>query len=365
LITMKIAFLGGANTIHAVRWVNGLASRGHEVCLYSIVPLGIHKLDSRVRLVVLPFSSAVGYILNAFHFRRAIDLFDPDVVNVHYASGYGTLGMLSGCKRVVLSVWGADVYNFPDQNRLCRALVSLNLNRARWVTSTSRVMAQRTLSLMGRNKLSVVHFGVDTEIFAPEDKAEGHVNAGTPVVIGTVKTMHPKYGIDILLKAYSRLVLRKGVHATRLVIVGGGPDLESLKVLSKELGVEKSCDFVGAVAHAEVPKWLRKMDVFCALSRDESESFGVAAIEAGACGIPVVVSECGGLPEVVQQGRTGFVVPKEDPTAAAEALELLVSDPELRRKMGQYGRSHVVESYNWRDSLSAMEDVYRFVSSDR
>jgi glycosyltransferase involved in cell wall biosynthesis len=117
--------------------------------------------------------------------------------------------------------------------------------------------------------------------------------------------------------------------------------------------------FVGAVAHAQVPEQLHSFDIFAAASRLDSESFGVAVIEASACGLPVVVTRAGGLPEVVRRGETGLVVERENPAALAEALQRLIDDPTLRARLGAAGRAHVQACYEWDTSVQTMIDVYR------
>ena len=106
-----------------------------------------------------------------------------------------------------------------------------------------------------------------------------------------------------------------------------------------------------------MPNELAKLDVYVALSRLDSESFGVAIIEAGAARRPVVVSDAGGLPEVTIEGTTGLVVPRENPQAAADAIEKLVLNPELRVSMGEAGRKHVAETYSWDACLEKMMEV--------
>ena len=129
--------------------------------------------------------------------------------------------------------------------------------------------------------------------------------------------------------------------------------------LLKELGIADVTTFVGQVDHQGVPAQLAEIDIYVALSRLDSESFGVAVLEASAMALPVVVSDAGGLPEVVVDGQTGIVVKRDDPAAAAAALEELVLDPERRTAMGAAGRRHVEEKYSWGASVELMESVYR------
>src|SRR5699024_7160167 len=129
--------------------------------------------------------------------------------------------------------------------------------------------------------------------------------------------------------------------------------------ISHTLKIADRVEFIGRVPHHQVPAELEKLDIYVALSRLDSESFGVAIIEAGAAKRPVVVSDAGGLPEVTIEGKTGFVVPREDSQAAADAIEKLVLNPELRRKMGKAGHKHVANTYNWDTCIETMERVFQ------
>jgi glycosyltransferase involved in cell wall biosynthesis len=222
-------------------------------------------------------------------------------------------------------------------------------------------MKEQTLSLVPTSNVTVVPFGIDTGVFS---KAESRPLEKGEVVVGTVKTLAPKYGIDILIRAFAlaREDLResKSEEAVRLrlLIVGGGPDETKLKILAEECGVADVSTFSGRVPHEEVPEYLHQMDVYVAVSRSESESFGVAVIEASACGLPVIVSDVGGLPEVVVVDRTGLIVRREDVSATAQAISRLVQDRNLRQRMGLQGRLHVEENYEWTNNVSQMEEVY-------
>ena len=197
------------------------------------------------------------------------------------------------------------------------------------------------------NEIDVVPFGIDTARFLPAPRSP------VPLAIGTVKTLAPAYGIDVLLRAAARLA---DGAAPQLLVVGGGPERDALQALAASLGIAERTRFVGAVPHAEVPAWLQRLAVYVAPSR--RESFGVAVLEASACGLPVVVSNVGGLPEVVEHGVTGYVVPAADDAALADALRRLCADEALRARMGAAGRARVLERYGWPASLDAMLRCY-------
>lgn len=147
-----------------------------------------------------------------------------------------------------------------------------------------------------------------------------------------------------------------------MVLVGGGPQEDELRQLAKELKLHEHVKFVGAVPHSDVPKWLNSFDIYVALSTLDSESFGVAIVEASACELPVVVSDAGGLPEVVVDGKTGYIVPRNNPEEAANKIEILVNDEYLRRQMGEAGRKFVLENYEWKSNADKMEKLYQEVA---
>ena len=355
---MNIAILAKRHSIHTTRWANTLAKRNHEVHLISSTKQG-PDLVAGVMYHPLPVPPPTGFFLNARPLRRLLEQLKPVVLNTHFASGYGTLARLSGFHPNVLSVWGSDVYDFPDKSPIHRKLVCSNLRAADWVCSTSHVMAQRTRQLYPISCLSVIPFGIDASLFSPQAR-----ESSAYLTIGTVKTLAHKYGVDLLIKAFAQLraelQLEQPDVATvlRLLVVGGGPDELSLKRLARNLCVEDVTTFVGAVSHQEVPDYLNQLDIYAALSRLDSESFGVAILEASACALPVVVSDVGGLPEVVKADETGFVVFREDVDAAAAALKRLALSAALRERMGEAGRRHVLSRYTWEQSVVQLEKVY-------
>lgn len=358
---MKIAFLAPASSIHTQRWVAALCGRGHQVTLFSQHRHPIGDSLRGINVEWLPFSGGSGYFLNAIRLRTRLAELQPDLLNVHYASGYGTTAALSGFRPTLLSVWGSDVFDFPYESWLKGMILRRNLRSASRIASTSHVMATQVQKLApSLPPVFVTPFGVDCERFRPNPCRDPNF-----ITIGTVKTLAHKYGIDLLIDAFARLLrddqLQNAGLASRmrLVLVGGGEDRAALEVLATALGVRDKVVFVGPVAYREVPHWLNQLDIYVAASR--RESFGVAAVEASACGLAVVVSDAGGLPEVVRNGETGFVVPRENPQALATAIKELVLDAVLRQQMGTAGRELVLSNYEWEHCVDTMEAVYREV----
>lgn len=358
---MNLVLLSSAASIHTIRWANGLSEAGVHVHLISQQPL-LEPLHPGVKCYFFPHRGVPGYFTMVSGVRKLLRQLQPDLVNAHYASGYGTTARLVNYRPWLLSVWGSDVYDFPYKSPLHRWVVTRNLRAADAVASTSHCMAAQTRSLVPElGDIAITPFGVDMPVFTEAAKvAIGTARQG--LTIGTVKSLKPVYGIDTLIRAFAllRQSLQANAPATaqllRLRIVGGGPQQAELVQLAKTLGVSQVTDFVGEVPHTQVPHELAALDIYVALSR--SESFGVAAIEAGAVCLPVVVSDAGGLPEVVLHDQTGLVVPKDDPAAAAAVLLRLVQDPALCQRLGAAGQQHVANNYAWPACVQTMIGVY-------
>lgn len=349
---MRVAFLSNLQSIHTVRWVNVFAEHGHEVHAISIKK-PTELLHKNVQTHFLPFDSPLGYYLNVYHLKKTLKNISPDVLNAHYASGFGTLARLSGFHPLVLSVWGSDVYDFPYESNIKMNIIQKNLDMADIICSTSEVMKKQTEKLLKRPKeIFVTPFGIDTKKFIPKKVFSDEVR-----VIGTVKTLAPKYGISTLIKSFALLLDKVSPNEDlKLVIAGDGPQRKELEQLTKDLNINDRCEFLGRIPHDKVPEVLHSFDIYVALS--ESESFGVAILEASACGLPVVVSNAGGLPEVVEDGVTGIVVPKNDPISTMIALNDLLCSKSLRKEMGLSGIEKVNYKYNWEVSYNNLLLTY-------
>lgn len=354
---MHIAIIG-SRTIHIIRWANVLAGRGYQITLLSMHSGG-EPLSDKVNVVKLPFPNPAGYLLNIPVVRRKIRQLNPDIVHSFYAFGYGFLGRMSGYSPHLVSVLGSDVYDDPRTNRVFRNLIIKNIREADHVCSTSHMMKSHTRKLCRHPvDISVTPFGVDTELFKPGIQKR---DLAYNFVVGTVKAMKQKYGVDILIKAFAGFRNQYPDKKFKLILVGEGNKMRELQQLANSLNLGKDCEFIGNVPHNEVPYWLGKLDVFVAASRYDSESFGVAVLEAMACEKAVIVSDVGGLPEVVQHKENGLVVPKENVKATQEALSKLYEDYTLRNRLGTEGRKHVVKNYTWDESVEIMEQVYQWM----
>lgn len=359
---MKILILSAANNIHTVRWVNALDERGHDVHLVynSEHSPDIDKLSKNIKMYKLKYGGGYGYYLNAIQLKSIFKRIKPDVVNAHYASGYGTLARVARLKRVILSVWGSDIFIFPYKKKINMKIIKKNILYADKIASTSFCMAQKVKEIINNNiDITITPFGVDTNNF----KKYNEVTQANKreFVFGTVKSLKPIYGIDDIIKAF--YILKKRLHKEgideeiKLYIYGKGEQEKELKQLCLDLNIVNGVVFKGYIPNNEVPKAINNIDVFCLGST--SESFGVAAIEAMACEVPIIATDADGFIEVLNGERAGYIVPKKSPESMADNMYKLLMDRELRISMGRLGRKVVQDKYDWEKNVDIMENLYK------
>ncbi|MEH7124287.1 MULTISPECIES: glycosyltransferase [unclassified Bacillus (in: firmicutes)] len=350
---MKVLILAPSRSIHTHKWALFYKNNGIEVKVVTFADHYSEENAKEIDTITLPklLPGKLSYFSSVFALKKVLKQFKPDIFHAHYASSYGFVGALANYKPFYLSVWGRDVFQFPQQGSLNRKMVEYTLSKTDVIGSTSHIMAKETNKYTNKN-IFVTPFGVDMAKFKPLPglKSEDHIT------IGTVKALEDKYGIADLIHAFADIY--KSKNNARLLIVGDGRQRDEYIQLTRDLKIDEVTTFTGRVPNDKVPEYINKMDVFAVPSTEDSESFGVAAVESMACGVPVVVSNVGGLPEVVVEGKTGYVVPKENPKELAKAILSLVENKEKSREMGLAGIEHVKAHYNWVDNANGMLDLY-------
>ena len=205
--------------------------------------------------------------------------------------------------------------------------------------------------------LRICYNGLDTTHFRPLPKLRPPELAGASLVIGVVCALRPEKGLPTLLEAFAKVVsgapsaVRSGL---RLLIVGSGPMLETLHEMSSRFELRARCHFEPSTA--DVVRWLRAIDIFVLPSL--SEALSNSLMEAMACGCAVVASRVGGNPELVSAGDTGLLFPAGDASELAERLEQLISDDELRTRVGAAGAIQMRQRFSLEASAYKMADIY-------
>jgi glycosyltransferase involved in cell wall biosynthesis len=253
-------------------------------------------------------------------FVRAARRADADLVHAHWLPA-GWVAARTGLPYVV-QVWGTDV----ELARRAPALARLVLGRARLVIAASSELAD-SARVLGAREVRIIPSGVDLP-------AEIGEEADPPEVLYAGRLSREK-GVLELVEAADRL---------NLVVAGDGP-------LRAQVSGAR-----GFVPHDELQRLYARAAVVACPSR--REGFGVACLEAMAHGRPVVATRVGGLLDLVVDGETGIAVPPRDPAALRSALERLLADPELRRRLGEAGRDRARTHFSWQKVTDATLAAY-------
>lgn len=361
---MKVMLLSDPNSPHTIKWATSLVEEGLDIFIFGLGELIVNDYGNFKNIRIFTMNQKVYRVEGSFSklrylkslpvIRKIIREFKPHIIHAHYATSYGLLGALSNFHPFVVSVWGSDVFSFPKKSLFHKMTLKFIFKKADKILSTSKVMA-REAALYTNKEIEITPFGIDINQFRP--MVVDSLFDKNDIVIGTVKTLEEEYGIEYLIRSFKIISDKYPFLPLKLLIVGGGSLERYLKDLCKNLNIENKVIFTGKVPYSDVPKYHNMLSVFVTISN--SESFGVAVIEASACEKPVVVSNVGGLPEVVESDVTGFIVPPRNPEKTAEAIERLILDKPLRERMGKDGRKRVIKFYNWENNVAQMIELYK------
>ena len=229
-----------------------------------------------------------------------------------------------------------------DLHRIGTFMEGESIRRADAIMACSANIADFTAGYyhVPRDAIDVVHCGVDAEAFTPSRQTRRNDDVRTVLFVGNVAA---NKGIETVLEAVLRLRAKHPNLRLQILGKGDGSEVEELQARARKAGAERNVQFTGFVSREKIPDYYRSADVFCSPASYEG---GVANVylEAMACGCPVIASTAGGAPEAMTHRQTGMLVGPQDVDATAAAIDEVLSQPDLRRQMGQKAR-HRVEEY--------------------
>jgi N-acetyl-alpha-D-glucosaminyl L-malate synthase BshA len=331
-----------------------LAERGHTVhFISSALPTRLTELNERVRfheveMMSYPLFEHQPYTLAlATKMATVAENENLDLLHVHYAIPHSISAILAresikAHRRlpVITTLHGTDI-TLVGADRSYLPITKYALEQSDGVTAISNYLKQATIEHFGFDSIEVIPNFVSPDEYKPKidcDLREYLTPDGSPVLVHVSNFRPVKRPVDCV-EIFAR-VLKK--TKARLVMVGDGSERTNCIHRARCLGVADQCVFVG--------KQARIVDYLCAsdilLLPSEQESFGLAALEAMACELPVIASRVGGLPEVVDDGETGFLSPVGDVDKMADDAVKLLTDHTLRREMGKRARSCAISRYS-------------------
>ena len=370
-----------------------LVERGHRVCVIAPaakdVPLRANMDGVEIRRfpLLLPDDLAYGKVAQSKvgfadklvrlqvmgrylwrQYRAVLEAareFVPDVVHGHWAIPTGP-ALVKAAQKLhvpsVITMHGGDVYvnkaegyDFPTRWYV-KPILRRTLTQASALTAISDDCIQHALRAgASLDKIHLIMNGADLRRFSPDTGPDAASRPYGPKMVFACRQLFPRKGIRFLIQAVAQL--RPKHPEIKLMIAGDGFERPELEALAETLKIRDITTFLGWTANRDLVPYFRK----CAVSVIPSleEGFGIPAAEAMGCEAPVVATDAGGLPEVVEDGVTGFVVPKGDANAIATAVDTLLSDPALRDRMGKAGRERAVARFDWMNAARDFEQLYR------
>lgn len=285
-----------------------------------------------------------------FTSRQIADL-KVDHIHVHYATHPGLeawiINQLTGIKYSI-TIHSHDIY---DRH----AMLKTKLEGAEFLVPISQFNVNYMTNLIGdhiRKKCTVIHCGVDNDRYTPSSKVKKE--AGMLFEILQIGSLHWKKGQLYLIQAMA--VLKEKNFPFRLRIIGEGEERKKIEAEIKRLEVGDVVELMGAKTQNEVALILPTAD--CYVQSSVSEGIPVAIMEALACELPVVATKITGIPELVIEGKTGYLVPPANPTALADAIAKVKEDPKEAERFGKNGRAWVLQEFNLKENAIKLAGLF-------
>ena len=315
---------------------------------------------------------AANYSEGAFSYYRQLKriISQYQITTVHtgffnYFSAVPWLARLGGVKQILFTEYTSGLWD--PKSWWKTALAGLRARTAggpvtRFI-AVSDFIKQRLIEIgIPVERIVRVYLGVDSEHFRPSPEgrdalAEQYPIQREEVIMAAVTSFLPWKRVPVMVEACG-LLARRGI-AVRLFLCGEGPQRGELEQIARRFGITEWVHFLGHRPNVE--KILQGSDIF--VHSSVGEAFGWAIIEAMACGLPVVGSRSGAITELVVDDATGFLATPLDPTSFADAVQKLVLDPNLRRKMGAAARRRVEENFTLDTYAANMICVYESIWS--
>jgi len=355
-ISSAASFGGGERYVADL--TNSLVARGHD--LYAVLrphsPLISHLKIEREKIKTLPLRNSLD-VQSAHELARFVGRHEIEVVHAHMARDYSLASYAA--RRNRRSKFIITRHVLFQLSRLHRH----TLARAHRVIAVSNAVARelRSQRIVTDGQLAVVQNGVDVDRFAIDfDRASFRQSIGLPAhgpLVASIGELRTLKRHDDFIRAAARVMTQ--FPETHFVLAGldtslSGEVHKHLEQLVVETGLKGRFHFLGWVEEAE--KLLSAIDVF--VSASETESFGLAIAEAMAAGTPVVATATEGAQEVVADQETGLLVPIGDVARMAESIALLLSDEELRRRIGARAREAVHAKFSLQRMVDQIERIY-------
>lgn len=341
---------------------HGLKRRGNDVTIFTMTKEinSYAKEDAGINVIYNTFNIKSGKLsyLNGLwktskEISHTIRKEKPDVISIQYV---GYLAMLFYFinifwkKPYTVSIHGSDIVKSRKVNSIEKWIINRILNGANKIISNSEYLSQQIEPLVSKsyiNKTVTLGNGIHVIDYKPvEYRISDRIN-----IIGIGRFSYKK-GFDILISAFSEVNKKKS--NCKLILAGDGIEKENCETLSKKMNLQDKIEFTGYIENKDIRNVFERGDIFVLPSRNES--FGVVVLEAMAYGVPVIITNSGGVVEIIDNGRTGFIVDVENHVDMAEKIIMLIENCNLRRNFRKLALEEV-QKYDWNNIIDRYNDI--------
>lgn len=360
----------GGSGVVATELGKALAQRGHEIHFITYaMPMRLDTYHDNIYYHEVDIPNYPLFEFQLYSLALAGKMVDVikyeklDVLHVHYAIPHAVSGFMARQitsskhdTKLVTTLHGTDITLIGLEPSF-QPLVKFSLEQSDAVTSVSRFLREKTLTNFNTQKeIEVIPNFVDTTLYIPgrNCRLREQVAPNGEVILGHVSNFRAVKRVPDTVHILQKVL---EVMPAKLVLVGDGPERTETERLARELGIIDHVKFLGK--QNGLPQILSAMDLF--LLPSQSESFGLSALEAMSCGVPVVATSSSGIPEVVVHGETGYVAEIGDVQRMAKYVVDILTNKKKRETFSENARKRAVELFDTELIIPRYEELYRRV----
>ncbi len=356
--------IGGVES-HVLNLSKGLVKNGHEVTVYTSLVKGakVNEIYEGISIRrVKPFKTLYTTPITP-KLKKNIIQESHEVIHAHFPPPLASYYAFKASKKtktpfVLTYHCDLELQGFPG--KVIKAIYRITLGNSTLNHSDRIIVTTRTYAATSRDlwkfEPCVIPNAIDPTIFNPDiEKGQimGNHRLDESKIILYVGRLRYHKGLEYLIESAQYTEMN-----VKYLIVGGGEFKSKLKNLVHKRKLENRVIFAGEVPNSELPKYYAACDIFVLPSISRLEAFGIVGLEAMASGKPVIISDIPGVREVINDGVEGLLVEPMNAKDLAEKITVLLSDADLRKKMGENGRRKVNEDFTWDKVVRQVEEVY-------
>ena len=359
--TMILLFIADGRSMHTQRWVKYFAQQGHEVHLITYDPMD-HPIDGVIEHVI-PSRRQNIYISfwpRQLAINRIIRKIKPDLIHAHFITKYGFHLPFSGNYPKIVTAWGDDVLILPWSSWVLCLFTRHVLRSVDRIYAVSHDIRNHIINdfEIPEGKVHYLPFGVDTDLFFPKTPMNNDIQ--DIIVVFSNRRFFPVYDISTLINGFAKAYASD--RRLRLILKMDGPDEEKHREQVNSLGISdivlfKKKTSYSNIAYADIPDDYRNADIYITTSL--SDGTPVSLLEAMASGLPCIATSVGGIPEWIEDRKTGLLITPGSPEETTQAILKLASDPVLCSRMGSAAREVIIRNGQWNTLMAQAEKDYQ------